>query len=118
MKLLLVFVLFFSFTTSFSQQEDIFKRKPWENIEKKYKFEIQKKANENKMVQNNQNDPSMPVLKPKLTARYLGSNGKGADVYAMMPYKMPCLVPDSTFVSKMPIALKDNSKTPTVMFIH
>jgi hypothetical protein len=110
MKLLLLVTLTFSYLTNYSQTENIYNRKPWEEVEKKYKAELEKKLLENKMIESKQKDGSMPVLKPKLTAKYLGSNGKGADIYAMMPYNMPCLVPDSTFKSNMPVMLKDKTQ--------
>jgi hypothetical protein len=51
------------------------------------------------------------VLLIKLTPNFLANNGKGADVYVMMPYNMPCIVPDSTFHSSMPVTgLKRNTK--------
>jgi hypothetical protein len=46
---------------------------------------------------------SMPVLKLKLKGEYIGNNGKGADIYAMTPDNMPCLVPDSSFNSRMAV---------------
>ncbi len=44
------------------------------------------------------------VLKLPLTATYEGNNEKGADIFAMKPYNMPCIVPDKTFKSNMPVA--------------
>ena len=139
MKLCLLLLSLFSFTVCYCQQaEDVqhkmnellLKRQLEEKIEKENPSIIQKhdeaiqknleaqlqKKREEKMVK--ENERSMPIIKPKLTAKYLGSNGKGADIYAMMPYNMPCLVPDSSFKSKMPIALKDKGKTPIVTFSH
>jgi hypothetical protein len=49
-------------------------------------------------------EPKMPTLKLETTGKYLGNNGKGADIYAMSPDNMPCLVPDSTFQSRMPVS--------------
>ena len=46
----------------------------------------------------------MSVIKIPLKGEYTRNNGKGANIYSMQPYNMPCLVPDSTFLSKMPIA--------------
>lgn len=43
------------------------------------------------------------VAKIELTKEYAANNGRGADVYIMKPYNMPCLIPDSTFHSNMPV---------------
>jgi hypothetical protein len=52
-----------------------------------------------------------PVIKIPLEGQYVGNNKAGADIYAMQPYNMPCLSPDSTFASKMPVALKSSTIT-------
>ena len=62
-------------------------------------------SNNNKSAQlaeEEQDDKS--VLKLPLTATYEGNNGKDADIFAMQPYNMPCIVPGKTFSSNMPIA--------------
>jgi hypothetical protein len=94
---------------AFCQNFDIYKRKTWEN--KKFqnlweKILPREKLQENKSIKSDTPYNTMPVIKQKLSPKYSGNNGKGADVYAMMPYNMPCLVPDSTFRSSMPVKLK------------
>jgi hemolysin activation/secretion protein len=50
----------------------------------------------------------MPVKRYKLKGEFLHNNGKGSDVYAVKPDNMPCLVPDSTFRPRTPVAAKGN----------
>lgn len=49
------------------------------------------------------------VVKAELAGKYAGNNGKGANVYNMLPYNMPCLVPDKTFTCNMPVAGYDKT---------
>ena len=43
------------------------------------------------------------VLQLPLKGKYIGPNGRGAEIYAMQPDNMPCLVPGKTFNSNMPV---------------
>jgi hypothetical protein len=52
-------------------------------------------------VEKQQKDPG--VMRIPLKGKFIGNNKAGADIYAMLPYKMPCLVPDSTFAANMPV---------------
>ena len=93
-----------------AQQNNIFKNKPWEDFRKKALLtqklnQMNFKSNNNKsahLAEEEQDDKS--VLKVPLTATYEGNNGRGADIFAMQPYNMPCIVPDKTFRSNMPLA--------------
>ncbi len=107
MKILLLIITAFCITKGYCQMPDMYKRKPWEDTKLK-------NLNRNQLQYNNQlkgnritiadsNKTTMPVLLLELSKKYMGSNGKGADVYAMMPYNMPCIIPDSTFRSNMPV---------------
>jgi hypothetical protein len=99
-----------------AQQKNIFKNKPWEDFRKKELLtqklnQMNLGSNNNKSAQlaeEEQDDKS--VLKVPLTATYEGNNGKGADIFAMQPYNMPCIVPDKTFKSNMPLAETGNSE--------
>lgn len=94
-----------------AQQNNIFKNKPWEDFRKKElltqklnQMNVESNNNKNKsaLLVEEQDDKS--VLKLPLTATYEGNNGKDADIFAMQPYNMPCIVPDKTFISNMPVA--------------
>ena len=94
-----------------AQQNNIFKNKPWEDFRKKAlltqklnQMNVESNNNKNKsaLLVEEQDDKS--VLKLPLTADYEANNGKGADIFAMQPYNMPCIVPDKTFRSNMPVA--------------
>lgn len=92
-------------TESFAQDINIYKRKPWEDAKKKMLqhnllYDDQLKGNKTP-VSDTTIDRS--VVRIKLQPKYLGNNGKGADIYAMMPYNMPCLKPDSSYRSSMPV---------------
>ncbi len=107
MKLYLIFFFIVIGFNAFSQTTDMYKRKPWENnktlkdlpdsIKKRFKLSNKVIADSPK-VRN-----SMPVLKLKSQRNYRGNNGRGADIYALSPDRMPCLTPDSTFRSTMPV---------------
>lgn len=115
MKILLLIIAVFCISKGYSQKPDIYKRKPWEEMKLKNLFRNQLQFN-NKLkdtiilVPGNNTDRS--VLQLKLDKSYMGSNGKGADVYAMTPYNMPCIIPDSTFHSNMPVAGFENKISP------
>lgn len=105
MKLVLLLMTFFVATNSFSQPIDNYERKPWEVMKKKFApkkvlpYPPYKKLNNTK--------PNVfvekSVLKLELGKEYLSNNGNGANVYRIMPHKMPCLIPDLTFESRMPV---------------
>ncbi len=116
MKILLLIIAVFTVTACYCQNADIYKRKPWEDPKLKnlYRNRILPKyqPHPNIHVFRDSNKTTMPVLRFELSKRYLGSNGKGADVYAMMPYNMPCLMPDSTFKSNMAVINFNNKVLP------
>jgi hypothetical protein len=105
MKTLLLLLSVFCITKSFAQDINIYKRKPWEDAKNKmlqHKLLYNNHLKENKFtISDTIIDRS--VLRIELKRKYLGNNGKGADVFAMMPYNMPCIVADSTFRSNMPV---------------
>jgi hypothetical protein len=116
MKILLLIIAVFTVTACYCQNADIYKRKPWEDTKLKNLYRNQLQYNNplkrNSITISDSNKITMPVLRFELSKRYLGSNGKGADVYAMMPYNMPCLTPDSTFKSNMPVMSFNNKVLP------
>lgn len=104
----LLTALFYIFDAK-AQQNNIFKNKPWEDFRKKEL--LTRKLNQMKFESNNKPAPlpekeqdEKSVLKVPLTATYEGNNEKGADIFAMQPYNMPCIMPDKTFSSNMPVA--------------
>jgi hypothetical protein len=105
MRTLLLLLTVFCISKTFAQDIDIYKRKPWEETKKKM---LQHKLLYNDKLELNtapisDTPVNRSVVRIKLRPKYLGNNGKGADIYAMMPHNMPCLVPDSTFRSSMPV---------------
>jgi hypothetical protein len=114
MKTLLLLLSIFCITKSFAQDNNIYKRQPWEDAKKKmleHKLLYNDRLKDNRTaVSDTTIDGS--VLRIKLQPKYLLNNGKGADVYAMMPYNTPCLVPDSTFRSNMPVLKSKIITTP------
>ena len=92
-----------------AQQNNIFKNKPWEDFRKKELLtqklnQMNVESNKTKPAQLAEEHDNKSVLKLPLSATYNGNNGKGADIFAMQPYNMPCIVPDETFSSNMPKA--------------
>ena len=105
MKIILLLAAILLVNNVFSQTLNMQKRIQW-NLENKTK--VQKLVNPPmfrfKLTQQRGDtifDKS--VARIELTKEYSGNNGKGADVYNMKPYNMPCLIPDSTFHSNMPV---------------
>lgn len=47
--------------------------------------------------------PDVSVITIPIKGKYIGSNGKGDEVFAMEPDNMPCLVPGKTFKAAMPV---------------
>ncbi len=116
MKTLLLLLGVFCITKNFAQNIDIYKRKPWEDLKLKNRFRNQLQNNlqlkkDSVIIVPNPNNTDMSVLRLKLTKEYVANNRNGADVCTMMPYNMPCIMPDSTFRSDMPVT---NFKTNTV----
>jgi hypothetical protein len=105
MKILLLLLSVSCGTNCFAQNIDIYKRKPWEDAKNKmlqHKLLYNDHLKENKFtISDTIIDRS--VLRIELKRKYVESNGKGADVYATMPYNMLCIMPDSTFHSNMPV---------------
>jgi hypothetical protein len=106
MKTLLLLLTIFMVPKAFSQLNNVFQPKPWEY--QKYKAAQPKLTYRNQLKKSFASDSTeatedKSVLKLRVTPEYKGNNGKGADIYAMQPYNMPCLVPDSTFHSRMPV---------------
>ncbi len=93
-----------------AQQNNILKNNPMEDFKRKEL--LTQKLKQMQSETNNHISPVIPekvqtnnsVVKIPLTSTYAGNNGKGADIYNMQPYNMPCLVPDKTFSSNMPVA--------------
>lgn len=117
MKTLLLLLSVFCITKSFGQDINIYKRKPWEDLKSKNLFRNQLQNNpqlnkDSVIVVPSLNNSDRSVLRLKLTKEYVGSNRNGANVYAMMPYNMPCIMPDSTFHSNMPVAGFDGKIVP------
>lgn len=119
-------VLFITWSIeAFSQVTDLNKRRQLENFEKMYRqdtmfrnkllneryqrdkangvFRLPKSLPHQSKPMQRDTQPGMPVVKLKLKGEFKGNNGKGSDIYAMTPDSMPCLVPDSTYASRMPV---------------
>ena len=108
-SLILLTSLFFTANAQ-AQQKNIFKNKPWEDFKRK-ELLTQKLKQMNSPIAGDKSFrlPLMEqnhkwFLKLPLAGTYKANNGKGSDVFAMQPGNMPCIVPDKTFTSNMPIA--------------
>ena len=106
--------------TANSQTNDIFKRRRWDEAKLKWLLQdtlskikpspgfqntipnsLHKAPNALEMMQLQAKNG---VYKIPLTGVYVGDNGRGDEIYAMQPDKMPCLVPGKSFASNMPVA--------------
>lgn len=106
---ILLAALFYSVYAK-AQQTNIFKNKPWEDFRKK-ELLSQKLKSIHPVIDNDKYYQPSPieknhngVLKIPLTGTYAANNGKGAYICTMQPYNMPCMVPDKTVTSNMPVA--------------
>jgi hypothetical protein len=112
MKPLIILVMIVASTASVNAQTlDIFKRKPWE--EAKLKRLLQDTLSKFSIVPNLSYSVPLQtkngVYKIPLKGVYMGDNGKGDEIYAMEPDRMPCLVPAKSFASNMPVAGVDKT---------
>lgn len=100
-----VSLLFLVCTTCFSQSENIWKRKPWEELKlenrQKLSFSNPGPIELKKPVEN---VFKTPVLKIEIDLKRVGSINSGSDMFTVEPYHMPCIVPSKDFESKMPVA--------------
>ncbi len=107
MKTLLVILLSGCITSAFSQETDFQKFRLWQKgkVIKQLPDSLKKKPNQpdDISIHSPREQGNMPVLRFENKKTYLGNNGTGADIYSMAPDNMPCLTPDSTFVSNMPV---------------
>ena len=113
MKFFIAILFLFASFNAVAQNKYLFKSQPVQEWKKKNGFSDTLKGG---MIRpllvlphqdlNKAPDNKEAVVRLQLKGRYLGNNKAGADIYAMEPYKMPCLVPDSTYKSSMPIVRK------------
>lgn len=111
----LLAVLFYSCSAN-AQQKNIFKNKPWEDLKKKQ--ELDQKLKSLNPQYKSVDLAGLPadgpvdnsVLKIPLTSTYTGKAGHGTDLYKINGYNMPCIAPDSSFASNMPVLGSELSK--------
>ncbi|HEX8333834.1 MAG TPA: hypothetical protein VF622_14525 [Segetibacter sp.] len=103
-----IFTLFFLLLSCsvFAQLDNIYKNKSiteWKN-KPGIKFDLNHYTPPPfKLTIPEKNINQMGVLKLESKGIYKGNNGKGSDFYVYEPDNMPCLKPDSTFHSNMPV---------------
>lgn len=107
MKYLMVLIMASCLTTTVkAQNNNIFKKKPWE--EYKLKRLLQDTLNRLYSVPSFKHNSAAPskkgVLKLPLKGTFMGGNGKGDDIYRMQPDNMSCFVPGKKFVFNMPVS--------------
>ena len=105
MKLVLFIISMFLFLKGSTQANGTEKQKSLEDFKKKG---LTPQYPQKDLLQKGKpgtpgNPYVMPSVRPRLTRKFLGNNGNGADVYAIMPYNMPCIMPDSTFRANTPV---------------
>ena len=94
-------------TTCFCQSENIWKRKPWENLKKQKLQKINPSTEVLNEVMPRTNTAKMAVLKIDILRDFMGVTNKGEDVFLVKPFGMICISPSKNFNSTMPIILKD-----------
>lgn len=110
-SILILTVIFFSLRAK--GQQNIFKNKPWEDYKKKELLsqklkQITPSVDNNNFLQRPAAGNKSVLIIP-LTGTFIKNTGKGSDLYVVNTFKMPCIVPDKTFTSNMPIAGYDKS---------
>jgi hypothetical protein len=103
--ILIIISLLFSCSV-FAQLDNIYKNKSISEWKNKPQFKLglnQYTPPPFKLTVPENNINKMGVLKLETRGIYKGNNGKGSDIYVYEPDNMPCLKPDSTFHSNMPV---------------
>ena len=101
-KYSLVAILCLLCFNSYSQTENIWKRKPWKDLKYQNRKTITPLNDTIVRAQPTKNVTEMPVLKLDLTMKVVGKAGEN-DVYIMEPYHMPGIKPAKSFKSPMPV---------------
>ena len=99
-----VSMLLLACTTCFSQFENIWKRKPWDEL----KFENKQKLSFSNPAPLELKKPvdnvfKTPVLKIEIDLKRVGSINPSSDIFTVETYHMPCIVPSKDFESNMPV---------------
>ena len=90
--------------TCFSQTDNIWKRKPWEELKYENRQKLSFSNPETKLVTQPENQVSkMPVVKMEITLKKNRSINSTTDLFVVEPYHMPCIGPSKNIISKMPI---------------
>ena len=97
-------MLCFIFNSSFAQTENIWKRKPWEDLkyENRHKLSFSNPAPK-ELVKPADNVYKTPVLKIEIDLKRVGTINEGSDIFTVEPYHMPCIFPSKDFESNMPV---------------
>lgn len=103
-KIVLPILLCFIFGTSFSQTDNIWKRKPWEELKHQERQKLTFSNPEPKKDAQPENQVSkMPVLKMEINVEKTGSINSNTDVLIVEPYRMPCITPSNGLKLNMPV---------------
>lgn len=105
---MLLTAMFYSLLIN-AQKNDIFKNKTWEDFKKKEQL-LQKLKPPDYLLSEN-SFSKLPadvadyksVFKVPLTGTFIKNTGKGTNLYTIDLYNMPCVTPDKTFASNMPV---------------
>ena len=103
-KIVFSILLCLVFGSSFSQSDNIWKRKPWEELKYENRQKLSFSNPELKEVTQPENQVSkMPVVKMEITLKKNRSINSTTDLFVVEPYHMPCIGPSKNIISKMPI---------------
>ena len=113
MKQLFLSVIILSAFEANAQQENIYKRKPWEQAKNQTLNNLKNNNLVPEVTPTNKQEEQdeQGVYKLPLTGKLLGKNEHGDDIYAMTPDNMPCLVPKKTKQNMPVTGLQNGNKS-------
>ena len=103
-KIVFPILLCFIFGSSYSQTDNIWKRKPWQELKYDNRHKLSFSNPETKVVTQPENQVSnMPVVEMEITLQKNRSINSTTDLFVVEPYHMPCIVPSKEYKSNMPV---------------
>ena len=103
-KIVFPILLCFIFGCSYSQTDNIWKRKPWQDLKYENRQKLSFPNPEPKVVTEPLRQmPNMPVVEMEITLQKNRSINSTTDLFVVEPYHMPCIVPSKEYKSNMPV---------------
>ena len=103
-KIVFPILLCFIFGSSYSQTDNIWKRKPWQDLKYENRQKLSFSNPEPKVVTQPESQvPNMPVVEMEIILQKNRSINSTTDLFVVEPYHMPCIVPSKEYKLNMPV---------------